>query len=98
MREQSQIEDMRAAIRGDLERARSRNPDIFEAVATQPVAEPEPEPAAEAEPEPTVEPDPEPEAVVEPEPEPEPEPAAEPEPEPEPEPRRSLLARLAFWR
>ncbi len=104
MREQSQIDDMRAAIRGDLERARSRNPDIFEAVATQPVAEPEPEPAFEAEPEPAAEAEPEPvvepepEAVVAPEPEPEPEPAAEPELEPEPEPRKSLLARLAFWR
>jgi hypothetical protein len=97
-REQSHLEDMRAAIRGDLERARSRNPDIFEAVATQPVVEPDPAPVTE----PVLEPEPEPiaEAVSEPEAlvEPEPEPAVEPEPEPAPEPRKGFLARLAFWR
>ena len=63
MGEQSHKEAMREAIRGDLERARSRNPSIFE----RPAAPPEPE--VELEPEPV----PPPLAVVlEPEPVPEP--------------------------
>ncbi len=92
MAEQSHLEAMREAIRGDLERARSRRPSIFERPAPPPLEvrapteqapEPAPEPAA-------VEPvavEPEPEPVSEPvsdEPEPLPEPAAvEPDPEPE---------------
>jgi len=47
MREQSQIEDMRAAIRGDLERSRARQ-QVSPALAP----EPEPEPPVAEEPEP----------------------------------------------
>src|SRR5262245_27536332 len=108
MGEQSHKEAMREAIRGDLERARSRNPSIFEG-ASPPPAPAEPagkiglQGTAEQEPivEPVVQPEPEPEPVVEVEPEPvaavEPEPVVA-EPEPEPEPRRGFLSRLAFWR
>ena len=49
MREQSQIEDMRAAIRGDLERSRARQ-QVSPALAPEP--EPEPEPPVAEEPEP----------------------------------------------
>ena len=107
MAEQSHLEAMREAIKGDLERARSRNPSIFERpAAPAPLAEVREEPAPEP---PVVEPEtvaatvaPEP-VAVEPEPEPEPEPEAAPEPGPdvssgEAEPRRSFLSRLAFWR
>ena len=107
MREQSHLDAMREAVRGDLERARSRNPSIFEnAVPAQAPApeqpEPLPEPVVQAvpEPEPLVQAEPEPEPVVQTDPEPE----AEPEPEPvlqavlEPEPEPSFLGRLAFWR
>jgi outer membrane biosynthesis protein TonB len=108
MDERSQIDAMRAAVRGDLDRARARraadpwlsesSPPPLEAV---PEAEPEPEP----EPVPAPEPEPEPEPVPEPEPEPEPiaEAAVEPQPRPEPEPqvepsagssRRGFLASL----
>ena len=106
MREKSQIDDMRAAVRGDLERARARR-------EADPWRTPEPEPAAEPEaenaepaalegqtpegsvPAETID---EPEAVevaevVEPEPEPEPEPAAVEKPEPEPK-RPGFFARL----
>jgi hypothetical protein len=102
MADQSHLEAMREAIRGDLERARARRPSIFERPAPPPVEirkaappAPEPEPVA-VEPEPVaVEPEP---AAVEPEPV-----AVESEPEPEPAPaveapRPSLLTRLAFWR
>ncbi len=94
MREQSQIDDMRAAIRGDLERARARReadpwrepegsePDLLEGV-------PDPELLMEIEPEP----EPEPEPVREPEPEPEPEPEAVEETV-EAEPRRGFLRSL----
>src|SRR5262245_23641999 len=98
MGEQSHKEAMREAIRGDLERARSRNPTIFEGASPPPApAEPAGNTVLQgtAEPEPTVEP------VVQPEPEPEPVVEVEPvvaEPEPEPEPRRGFLSRLAFWR
>ena len=86
MADQSHINDMRAAVRGDLERARARNPAIFEhALAVQ---TPEPQAETPAEPEPV--------ALVEPEPEPQvqPEPAAEPEPPTAPEAERSFFARL----
>ena len=43
MKEKSQLEDMRAAVRGDLERARSRR----EGTLLQPEPEPEPEVAPE---------------------------------------------------
>jgi hypothetical protein len=89
MREKSHIDAMRAAVKGDLERARSRNPSIFERPA-RPPAVPEPEPVREPEPVLAVEPEP---PVVVPS-EPKPEIAVEPEPEPKP----GLLARLAFWR
>jgi hypothetical protein len=54
VREESQIDDMRAAVRGDLERARARRPSIFERPAAPPpaIAEPEPQPEPEPEPEP----------------------------------------------
>ena len=102
MAEQSHLEAMREAIRGDLERARSRRPSIFERPAPPPVeVRPPMEPAVE--PEPPAEPatsDAEPDqAAVEPEPEPvvdpvgvepvsvEPEAVAESAPEePDPEP------------
>jgi hypothetical protein len=113
MAEQSHLEAMREAIRGDLERARSRRPSIFERPAPPPV-EIRRDPPAPVEPQP--EPEPESAAVAEPEPEsaavaePEPEPvtvaedgsepvAAEPEALAEaPEPRRGFRSRLAFWR
>jgi hypothetical protein len=50
MRDQSQIDDMRAAIRGDLERSRKRlrpNPVVAE---PQEQVEPEPPPAGEPRP------------------------------------------------
>jgi hypothetical protein len=107
MAEQSHKEAMREAIRGDLERARSRNPLIFErpAAPLEPervplaaVSEPVPEPVPATEPEPVTvvpepEPEPEPEPAAEAEPDPEPEPAAEPE---QPAPKRRF--KLLFWR
>jgi hypothetical protein len=52
--EKSHIDDMRAAVRGDLERARARRGSVFErpAVPAPAVQEPEPEPQPEPEPEP----------------------------------------------
>ncbi len=100
MKDRSQIDDMRAALRGDLERARSRGAGTLLQPEREPALEaavtPEPEPIA-AEPAREVVTDPEPEPVAaEQEPEPvaaeqEPEPvAAEQEPEPTvaPEPER----------
>ncbi len=71
MEEQSQLEAMRAAVRGDLERARARQ-------SGNPVREPVP--VVDREPVPVAEPEvePEPEQIVEVEP------IAEPEVEPEP--------------
>jgi len=90
MREQSHIEAMREAVRGDLERARERRASIFERPAPPPVEirrppepAPEPEPVIAAEPEP--EPQPEAEVVAE-----------EPATVAEPGPKRRF--RLAFWR
>jgi hypothetical protein len=85
MKEKSQLDAMRAALRGDLERARERRG------AT--LLDPEPESAAEPEPEAEVPdiPDEAPELVVQVPQTPEPEPEAEPEPEPEPTPRRRFL-------
>ena len=64
MSEKSHIEDMRQAIRGDLERARARGQSVFERPASPPAA------VAEAEPPPPVEPVAEPEPQTRPEPEP----------------------------
>jgi hypothetical protein len=97
MAEQSHLEAMREAIKGDLERARARRPSIFErpappppemrGAAETPAVEPAPEALAEPELLPEREPEgvPEPEAVPKPEPVPEPS-AVEPVREPEPEP------------
>jgi hypothetical protein len=62
VREESQIDDMRAAVRGDLERARARRPSIFERPAAPPPAaeEPDPQPESRPEPEPELELVPEP--------------------------------------
>jgi outer membrane biosynthesis protein TonB len=92
MKDKSQKDDMRAALQGDLERARERRgPTLLDREPEEEpvVEEPEPVPVAVAEPEP----EPEPVAVAEPEPEPVAieEPAPEPEPEVEPEPKRRLL-------
>jgi hypothetical protein len=97
MREQSHIDAMREAVRGDLERARNRRPSIFERPAPPPLeirADPSPlesEPEPEPEPEPVV-------AAVEPEPEPELAPVAEPEVAEEPPAAPKRRFRLAFWR
>ncbi len=65
MKEQSQLDDMRAAIRGDLERAKARRePPVLAAV-------PEPEPEVAPEPQ-APEPAPEPDLPFAPEPEPRP--------------------------
>ena len=96
MREQSHLDAMREAIRGDLERARSRNPSIFENAVPAQASAAEPELL----PKPVVQTVPEPEPVLQavPEPEPEPLPEVDVEPEPEPAPKASFLGRLAFWR
>ena len=84
MREKSQLEDMRAAVRGDLERARARReadpwrPQGPETAAEEPTLSEAPEPAPEPEgltPEGSV-----PIETTEPEPTPEPEPVRGPEP------------------
>jgi outer membrane biosynthesis protein TonB len=102
MREKSQIDDMRAALRGDLERARARREeDPWRQSSPQPPVVPQPDPDVL----PTPEPDPPPEPDVLPEPDPEPatppDPAPAPElpPEPDPQPapaasRRGFFARL----
>lgn len=62
MREQSHLEAMREAVRGDIERARERRPSIFERPSQPPVeirAALEPVAASAPEPEPAVEPKPE---------------------------------------
>ena len=83
MKDRSQLDDMRAALRGDLERARERRGETL--LDREPEPEPEPEPQAEVS-------DTHEEAsdgvvpvsdALEPEP--------EAEPEPEPTPRRRLL-------
>jgi hypothetical protein len=101
MKEKSQIEAMREAVRGDIERSRARR-------GESPFGEPESRPPAgtpgsELVPEPEAkapEPEPEPQAVAEaPEPEviadpPQAQPvqqAPEPVPEPEPEPERAAV-------
>lgn len=81
MSEKSHIDDMRAAIRGDLERARARGVAIFEQPATRPPPADEPEPT------------PEPEVAVEADVAAEPETLPEPEILPEPDRRRFRLWR-----
>ena len=89
MADQSHIEAMRAAVRGDLERARAKNPGIFEGQVAVEAVEPEPEPTPPPVPEPT------PTPIPEPTPEPVPEPTLSPIPEPSPAPAaRSFWARL----
>src|SRR5581483_1392111 len=91
MREQSHIDAMREAVRGDIERAKKRRESIFERGAT-PAFEIRADPPSNKllqSPEPAPEPEPEPE--VQPEPEPEVEPVAAEAPAP----KRS---RWAFWR
>jgi hypothetical protein len=80
VRERSQIDDMRAAVRGDLERARARREeDPWRQSAPQPPVVPQPEPDVVPTPEP--EPAPDPDLL----PEPDPEPATPPDPAPSPE-------------
>ena len=104
MREQSHLDAMREAVRGDIERAKERRPSIFERPAPPPVeirqerpAQPAPAPVSA----PVAEPDPE--AYPEPETRPEPEPLLEPQGRPFPEPlaeapRPRPKPRWAFWR
>jgi hypothetical protein len=77
---------MRAAVRGDLERARAKNPGIFEGQVAVEAVEPDPEPT----------PPPVPTPIPEPTPEPAPEPTPPPIPEPTPEPSPPPAAR-SFW-
>ena len=101
MREKSQLEDMRAAVRGDIERAKARREaDPWRAPEHEgqtpegsvPVEAPEPDLEAETAPEP--EPVPEPETVVEAVEEAS-DPASIPDAAPEPQPGKTgLLARL----
>ncbi len=92
MREQSHIDAMRAAIRGDLERARARRPSIFERASVAPTPAARDEPVEPVEPVDVAEP---PGAAGPAEPEPvEPSAPAEPEPAVAPAPRPSLLRRL----
>jgi hypothetical protein len=50
MKEQSQIEDMRAAVRGDIERAKQRRSSPALQMERDPVAAPEPDRVPEEEP------------------------------------------------
>src|SRR5205085_11631226 len=105
MADQSHLEAMREAIKGDLERAKARRPSIFERPAPPPVEiRPAPQPA---EPEPVVEPAEEPsnnllrgETGPDTTAQPEPESAVDlaEEPADASQRRPSLLSRLAFWR
>jgi biotin carboxyl carrier protein len=81
VREESHLEEMRSAIRGDFERLADRRGDqeLMRVVDDEPQPQPQPQP----------EPEPEPEQPLEQPPEPEPE--TEPQPE---EQQRSWLARL----
>jgi hypothetical protein len=94
MGDQSQIEEMRAAVRGDLERARARRPGLFAGAAVTAPEEPEPEPERE----PVRQPEPVAVARTEPGPEHDPAPAPKLEPAPpartEPRVLRWILGRL----
>ncbi len=102
MGDQSHLEAMREAIRGDLERARARRPSIFERPAPPPVeirAQPSP---PSLQPEPAIRPPDEPcdtvlQGATGSEHAPGPEPAVEAPAAAAAAPRR-LLDRLAFWR
>jgi purine-binding chemotaxis protein CheW len=94
VREESHLDDMRAAIRGDFERLEERRgeQELMRIDDSEPEPDPAPGPEPETERAPAPEPDPEPEPTPPPEPEPEPEPELElTEEEP---PRRSWVDRL----
>ena len=84
MREQSHIEAMREAVRGDLERARNRRASIFERPAAPPVEIRENPPP--------------PLSNTETSAEPVPVPTQEPEPVPAEAPPQKPPRRWAFWR
>jgi hypothetical protein len=102
VREESHLDDMRRAIRGDFERLQERRGEqelmrvsengdaeehpVAEAPSPEPNPEPPPVPDPESEHEPVPEPVPEPESEREPVPEPVPEPEPAPEPESVPAP------------
>jgi outer membrane biosynthesis protein TonB len=87
VREESHLDDMRDAIRGDFERLAKRRGSQELMRSSENVGEHEPDvPVPLREPEPIPEPSPEPEPAREPEPIPEPEPEPTPVPPPEPEP------------
>jgi hypothetical protein len=87
VREESHLEDMRDAIRGDFERLAKRRGSQELMRSSENVVEHEPDvPVPAQEPEPIPEPEPSPEPVREPEPVPEPGPEPAPVPPPEPEP------------
>jgi hypothetical protein len=92
MKERSQLDEMRAAVRGDLERFRARQrANGIEGSRLERVAAPEPEPVVDPPPEPV------PGAVGGPVSEPEPELAPAPErggPDAVEEPRPGLFSRL----
>jgi hypothetical protein len=104
MREKSQIDDMRAALRGDLERARARREeDPWRQSSPQPPVVPQPDPDVlpthepEPPPDPDVLPERDPEPATPPDPPPAPELPPEPDPEPMPAPaasRPGFFARL----
>ena len=104
MREKSQIDDMRAAVRGDLERARARrDEDPWRQSVPQSPVEPQrdqdvvPTPEPEPAPDPDVLPEPEPEPARPPDPAPSPELPPDPAPDPAPTPAASsagFFARL----
>jgi outer membrane biosynthesis protein TonB len=87
VREESHLEDMRDAIRGDFERLAKRRGSQELMRSSENVVEHEPDvPVPPREPEPIPEPEPSPEPTREPEPIPEPGPEPTPVPPPEPEP------------
>jgi len=102
MREESHLDDMRAAIRGDFDRLAERRGGQELMNASPEPAEPVESAETSVEPGPPMALDPAPEPLAAREPEPETEPAPEPvaeahhedPPTPKPEPRRSWLARL----
>ena len=91
VREESQLDDMRAAIRGDFERLAERRggQELMQIQEPEPIPEPGPEPEPQ--------PEPEPEPAPEPVPGPEPVPAAstdEAAGAAEEQPKRGFWARL----
>jgi outer membrane biosynthesis protein TonB len=83
MKDRSQLDDMRAALRGDLERARERRGGTLLDREPEPLTEPAPEPEPESQDEVSDTPDEASDVVA---------PVSDTlEPEPEPTPRRRLL-------